>query len=110
MSKELFTPGPWTSDWGDMSPYPQDAMRGTYLVIKGSGGEHIATVFETDPEEPVTSDLRDGSLIAAAPDLYGACEAALSLCEANGYGLDATPERKSVQELLRSALAKATHR
>ncbi len=65
-----FTPGPWTVNWGPLDAEGQ-------AVILGPGAEPIAFVADWNPDaHSGMPDLANAPLLAAAPDLYAACEAA----------------------------------
>ena len=79
-----YTKGPWI-------------QRGKF--IEAVGGHTIATCgMETRDYKIIGANAR---LIAAAPDLYEACQAALECLENNGFG------KAYVEDILRAAIKKA---
>jgi len=93
MGEPKWTPGPWRKMQGKYTD--------TYVIVAGDYAD------EGQPDmwaEVVTPNEMDASLIAAAPDLYEACEEALRVLEVRGTKLAA--ERMAVR-LLQKALRKA---
>ena len=93
MSEPKWTPGPWRKMQGKYTD--------TYVIVAGDYAN------EGQPDmwaEVVTPNEMDASLIAAAPDLYEACEEALRVLEVRGTKLAA--ERMAVR-MLERALRKA---
>jgi hypothetical protein len=78
MTKPKFTPGPWLTDFRG----PESA--GAYAILTdkgwGAGNPWIADVhgFNVGPLLPAETHA-NASLISAAPDMYAALEAVLSL-------------------------------
>lgn len=108
------TPGPWTMD-KPLHPRP-DQVSDRLIVHRPSSGPklHVAEVFQFQDYESHAADgaaLHNARLIAAAPDLLAACEAALDpdpcrfdhhgTCQAHGLG------NPCEQKLIREAIAKA---
>lgn len=80
------TKGPWKAKpFGD----------GDFRIVYGENGNWLAEVFDDGiGGEQCSADAR---LIAAAPQLYSACEAALEVCE-----------HSHIRAILRAALSAAT--
>ena len=68
MADRQFTPGPWRVE-----------PEGVNADVDGS--EYLVAVTDEDSELRVEEMDANARLIAAAPDLYEACEAALPLLE-----------------------------
>lgn len=83
-----FTPGPWSVTDADVCPVIRDAANG--LVAGISMRRDLKAVDA------------NASLIAAAPELYGACRAALNMVD--------TDQGPPNWDMLRAALAKAEGR
>ena len=109
-----FTPGPWSvSDhietrsgenkrlaiMARVGPVRFENVAMVWSNIGPVGRKLRALGFIT-PEQSVAN----ASLIAAAPDLYAACEAMLNYFETNGT----LQEEREARKLARAALAKAT--
>ena len=100
MSDPKFTPGPWSVDEQEERFDVMYKPEGP----KGSPHYHITTLWakdehsETDPHFSIERTRADASLIAAAPDLYAACEAALLRDDVADCDLG---------DMIRAALAKA---
>ena len=91
-----FTPGPWDN--------PSQSEAGRYITIKAANGRTVARVIWSRASDPHPTDAGDARLIAAAPDLYAALEAALAdLEESDRHYKTFSPSVKRV----RAALAKA---
>lgn len=95
------TPGPWRREPG--------VAQGAW--IKGSTGEWVALACGDTPERA----LANGSLIAAAADLLGACvafvaseDALLADLRADGELPDLTEKPWTLVDAMRAAIAKAT--
>lgn len=82
MGKPEFTPGPWKARMNC------DVMAGERMVADCMSGW-------------LEENKANARLIAAAPDMYEAAEAALECLESNGFG------KAYVEDLLRTALRKA---
>lgn len=88
MSKAQFTPGPWR-----VSEF-EKGTNSKLRLIMGADDWSIAHVGKRTREENAVN----AHLIAAAPDLYNACQLALNAFE-NNWAID--------WNVLRSALSKA---
>lgn len=93
MNKPGFTPGPW-----------QDIACGVAynegrVCIRSHGGHWVATTENGGPQS------NNARLIAAAPDLYAACEAAFTYNLTSGFGQTMTVTE--VNKILEAALARA---
>lgn len=98
MAEPKWTPGPWK--WGMHETYNLPALY-------GANGEVVMDFGDDEPYYPTAGkppNHHDQALIAAAPDLYEACEEALRVLEVRGTKLAA--ERMAVRMLTR-ALRKA---
>lgn len=95
------TPGPWT-----IIP-TQD---GESDHILGDNGDSIVCTTHHPSMGRSIVNTADAYLIAAAPDLLAACEAALSLMPTGEYtpNQEAKQEALIVRKQLRAAIAKAT--
>jgi len=101
MGEPKWTPGPW--EW---------RMHETYNLpaLYGANGEVVMGFGDDEPYYPTAGkppNHHDQALIAAAPDLYEACEAALHAFNTNPTDRFLTPEEEDAIEKLRSALARA---
>jgi hypothetical protein len=94
-SESKHTPGPWTIDF--------DVSGDSHLIVESESADaHVAFVFIDMPQ--------DAKLIAAAPELLAACEAALARMTRND-GVDGSVAEAvkgdEVIRMLSSAIAKA---
>lgn len=99
------TPGPWAVSICDKELWDTD----TTTDIESAHGEHIATMGAAHDYATWEADAR---LIAAAPDLLAACEAALAYIpgsEVHSWPPGFELRRKAI-DLLRAAIAKAEGR
>lgn len=99
-----FTPGPWETD--SIYECSGDA---TISILANDGEIWIADVFvihEGAPDDP-EEGIRNAKLMAAAPDLYEACKAALQDYRNINYPTDT---HKAIMKQLQQALAKAEGR
>ena len=88
MSAPKFTPGPWVAvRWAETR-----ALTGAVVVIRPEDKGHAPVADVRWPE-------RDAHLIAAAPDLYAACEAMDAAAKGGDWG--------AAVDAARAALAKA---
>lgn len=85
-----FTPGPWELIWED----------GKHGVIGASTEKKLVAIVGNNPDDD-KNDIRkaNATLIAAAPDLLAACEAARTVVDSQ--------ESREVWRLLSNAIAKA---
>ena len=106
MNPPTHTPGPWVLviDKGTSGVFRYEIRTAAPHNPAGWLGKHIATLNAF----PTMNPNENGALIAAAPDLLAACEAALSFGEGHP---DRTPgwhdARLTTQLMLRAAIAKA---
>lgn len=118
------TPGPWqwfnTDGTNPFENADEDSFSPDALIGSGEGGTEVLLV-QVDAERNGTEltvypilglDLADAKLIAAAPDLLAACEAALeemhSLIGEAGTVGNYSPSQGEAFEIVRAAIAKAT--
>ena len=107
-NKAQFTPGPWSlCNWmvGNNTP------TGEVTICGPEGDEHICTMDGNEDNQA------NGNLIAAAPEMYAALQAALCVCEAE---VELRGENDSddylggsafaIAEMIRAALTKAEGR
>lgn len=120
MSESKHTPGPWTYYlWSGTSSFSEFEGLPSSIAQHEEGDESASTIeiAEFPPEHcdlPREEQLANARLIAAAPDLLGALEAAKQFIE-NGieFGYismpdDACPDSaKEVPGMVRAAIAKA---
>jgi len=96
-----FTPGPWNMYEG-LDDYRHYDISGRKL--DSNEFELICSVEGADACKPTPEDTANARLIAAAPDLYDACQDALNIAECNcGEACDGTCTRA----ILEAAIAKA---
>lgn len=93
------TPGPW---WFEVS-HPQNACAYVKAAKPGAGISIEVGALWASRDDDGAIEQRDASarLMAAAPDLLAACEAALDL-------ISFAPKAKTERALLRAAITKAT--
>lgn len=99
MSKPQYTPGPWEVRHGIIYGNSVGGCRmeeSTHMVAMIRGWGHLQ--YRDDGEAVQDANAH---LIAAAPDMYEAAEAALECLEISGFG------KAYVEDLLRTALRKA---
>ena len=98
MSDSKFTPGPWFWEYSQDSdgPIALSAGRTDVLLATGAFGRAWAEVGDADAR-----------LIASAPDLLAACEAAGPLLLLLGAKTDWPAEVKVTLEAMRAAVARA---
>ena len=95
MSETKHTPGPWTFTQSTFEPH--------WCDVRGTDHEELATVWnKADTHGKVA--LANARMIAAAPELLEACNAALVRGCAN---LGQLADHDDTIKLLRAALAKA---
>lgn len=90
------TPGPWTQIDQLVVVQPPEHDYSTWIANASVGGESRAT------------QIANARLIAAAPDLLAAGQAALQLMEQLNRGIGARDGTWQEVDLLRAAIAKAT--
>lgn len=69
------TPGPWDFACDSYGKVRHSKKACVYSTFKGEGGEHLQTIAARIP------NWSDARLIAAAPDLFSACNALLGLVQ-----------------------------
>lgn len=93
MSKKTHTPGPWVAQHYSRSVDPDDWCIG----VDGGAIDAVASCSE-----------RDADLIAAAPEMMEALEAAREfLIDGMAMGFVGKPEDEDVLEVIETAIAKA---
>lgn len=66
----LITATPWRFDFLDgKSPFPSSDLEGIYASVVSANDRRIATVWEYEPYETETDDIRNGEFIADAPSI-----------------------------------------
>lgn len=102
MSKH--TPGPWIVDVGAhvIFVYTNNGEINPYKIISSIGLDQL-------------NCLQDAKLVAAAPDMLEALQAAIKLSDdwfaeqlAAGHDLERTPECQAVYDKVKAAISKAT--
>lgn len=97
MSETKHTPGPW--EWDEPSNWYGTAAR---VMVREPYGK-IAQV-QLSGWKPRSMAIANARLIAAAPDLLAACEAALEACELE---MQFILDNNKLRETLQAAIAKA---
>jgi len=107
MSAAKHTPGPWAIRWPDFA-----AQESTYhdqrefycpsASISGPDWSQFALVYVMVQGAPDETGKANAALIAAAPDLLNACEAAAEALEGSEYRSD-----QRVRDLALAAIARA---
>jgi hypothetical protein len=107
MSDAKHTPGPWRANERTICPRSRKWVQ---TDVRG-GGEVVAICSRTRhtvSDDDVAEVMANARLIAAAPDLLAACEAAMEFLPKGEYpGGSGQTEAVRVRDLVRAAIAKA---